>query len=175
MTDHRDIFDPKLDALLDRALAPEPAPPGLADRIVAATRHDVAKLGQPALASGGGASGETSGVIARIGVQRLRRIAAVLIMGMEMGIWATIIGITRDASALVDIRHDLSRLDRISLASAAPAAPVDDEIRLLADEINTRRNGGDWDSQEAALDLALAGAHLPFIDESVDVNQTLTF
>lgn len=156
MNPKREQLDPKLHALLDQALAPPPAPPDLVERILAATRQDLDRLTPP-------------GVIARIGVTRLRRIAAAVIFAMEVGIWATIIGIAQDARALASINQDLQRLNRLS--AVVPATPLDDQLRLLSAQIDSTRYAGDWDSQDHRLDMSLSEWELRLSDDP----NTLTF
>ncbi len=121
--------DPLLEALLDRELACAAADPELERRILLAT---AARLPRAKLRY----------------TTRLRLIAAGLILAMQAGIWATILAITHDARAIVDVGSDLSRLDRIALA----VAPIDAELSLLSARVDAWRPADDAAAIDALLD-----------------------
>lgn len=130
--------DPKLDALLDEALAPEPAPRALVDNILAATGPLIDER-RPA-------------VLGRVGFTRtLRRIAAVVILSMEVGAGALLIGISNEAQAIAEVRSELRFIDRL----AGATTPLDAEIDLLNVRLDMARAGDDWSSDTLSISRTL--------------------
>lgn len=122
---HRDHFealppdDPRLDSLLDEALAPEAAPAGLAQAIVAQTAPALGKW--------------RPGVLARLNEYRWpKALAASVIVGAGLGIalmsYSFVHQAQASAQSLAMIHHDLSNL-AVYQPPVPPAAPQMPELR----------------------------------------------
>ena len=146
--------DARLDALLDEALAPGPAPAGLNERIVAATADR--------LADGGPHAGHP--VLGRIGGGfAWRSVAAVLLLG---GVVGGLFVVNRGSDPVpsgqahvnvVDTTQDVYQgLDQLADAALHGEA-IDDEIALLSMQVSATDLPGVW-AQDAldSLDTAIA-------------------
>ncbi|MDX1682557.1 MAG: hypothetical protein R3336_05520 [Phycisphaeraceae bacterium] len=116
-----------LATILDEDLAAEPTPE-LADRIFQQTR-DRLSTDRP----------QQTGIVARIGVQRLRLITAAAILVMEFGIWMTLIGIAQDARTLRAVDQELASVSNVQFE----ASPIDQELQRLDRHLDVVRFG-DW-------------------------------
>ena len=123
--------DPQFDALLRRTLAPERVgrdmPADLADRIVAATRYRLNPAGR-------------AGVIARIGPPLVRAVVAAAVIGVVV----TVGSIINTARSLVDLQTQLNQLT----AYTGPDAAIDEQLQLLATEIDLALANADLDDYE---------------------------
>lgn len=128
--DH-DVLDPKLESLLDAALAVAP-PAELADRIVAAT--------QPLVS----AAGPT--VLARIG-STVMGLAAVLALAVGAAAWLAMMDQPLEPGVE-------SRLAELEVIDAGRDADIDEQITLLALQIDLAERDDWWAPADEGLDRA---------------------
>jgi hypothetical protein len=154
--------DPRLDALLDEALSPESVegglPAGLSDRIFAATSASLAP------------SRTRSGVLARIGFPTLSAIAAAILLLVGGAVWLS----TRDADTAPpggSFAHqdqpftpeDINKVNKDLAQIAAhdgPHEPVDDEIDLLAVELEQFAENSGWNVPDDVYGEELGDVYL---------------
>ncbi|MEM7627051.1 MAG: hypothetical protein AAF333_15755 [Planctomycetota bacterium] len=145
--------DPQLDALLDEALAPEAAPAGLNDRIVAATVNrlpdDDARIQNPVLGHIGG------------GGFPWRSVAAVLLLGGVVGGLLWVGGETKRPGGIED--SDVATVETVQLGldqladAALQAESIDDDIALLSMQLSAVQEPGIWEQDALeSLDTAIA-------------------
>lgn len=144
--------DPWWDALLDEALAPPPAPAGLADRIVQATQPHLA---QPA----------RSAVVARIGWRAwgLAAAAAVLLLAGLLAPWVMqqppASSVPAPASAvhaqanLIPLDQELRRLASVSYSDLTP---LDEQIEWLSVQMDLAQAESVWPTDPMAEAVAEA-------------------
>ncbi len=145
--------DPKLDTLLDDALAPKSLPGGvpgdLADRIVSATADRV--------------MGRHHGVLARIGPARIRAVAAAVIFAASVGIIVTLASIAHDVSNMHSLNQRIAQLPQAPLA----ADDLDVEIAMLSAEIEQYSNEL-WTADTSTHDNNLIDDEMNELDELFD-------
>lgn len=164
--------DPRLDALLDEALAPDAVPTGMNDRIVAAT---VDRLP-------GGSTAHASPVIGRIGGGGFpwRSVAAVLLMGGVAGMFFMAYHIPDKPNLLHEgpfppianvepIEAVHLGLDQLADA-ALQAEPIDDRIALLSMQLSATQTPGIWERDALeSLDAAIAFEEFDELHDELDL------
>lgn len=138
-----------LDAVLDEALAPSAMPAGLVERVVSRTRRQLDRA---------------AGVLARIGPWSIRRrlvgnIAAAVVLAASIGVLMTGFNIVNDARQIVEVRQEIVALS----GYATPAAPIDQEIELLAGHVDRAMAGGDWVQTRDMIDQALTDLEIDLV------------
>ena len=136
--------DPHVDALLDEALAADAIPGGvpgdLADRIVAQTEDKL--------------PGQRRGVIMRIGPQRIRAVAAALIVAASIGLVLTGISIFHEINSnnwkagYITLQVEMDKM-----LKGLPTHRLDQEIEFLDMQIDQFAsaydgNGGSWSLED---------------------------
>ena len=143
MKDIPSPHDPRLDAMLDQALAPEPADPALVQRIVAATQCRL------------GPREDEGPVLARLR-PALMSLAAALLLALGLAVWL-VQPVERDPVPTENgqITGVGARLDALAAADAAWATDIDHQLRLLALQVDVTGSETFWASPERSLDDAL--------------------
>jgi hypothetical protein len=124
-----------MSAMLDQALAPTNPPPDLADRIIALTTPQLRRRRT---------------VLYRI-LPQLRAMAASIIL-------AAMFGIGYFGAQIVDSAHGRVQVQRTLVSIGAyrgPNAAIDNQIQLLAAQVDLAATAPAWDSQVRALDQAV--------------------
>lgn len=117
--------DPRLDALLDEALAPDDPPTDLASRIVAATQDDL-----PA-----------PGILARLGSRRFRLAAAIVLLTCEVGVVAVASSIAHEVRDTLVVKREMTHL----AAYEPPVDLIDAELELLDRQLTAALAGRAWE------------------------------
>jgi hypothetical protein len=118
--------DPPVERAVDAALAPERA------GMRGALPKEIGAVTRPHLPPRGARTRARKR-------RRLRQAAAVALLAVEAGIWATLVGIADDARALARADAELTEAS----SYGGPDAPIDRRIRRLQRAM-TRFEGGDW-------------------------------
>lgn len=166
--------DPRLDALLDDALSPDPAPEGMDQRIVVATADRL---------PGRAGTAPADPVIGRIGGGLFRgpwrAAAAVLLLGTVIGgLWLA----NRDGDSVdpeqppiakkqpVQVADGLEQLAAAELQTGLQAEVIDDQIALLSMQVSWAETDGVWaeDALES-LDMAIARDEFDELSEQLDL------
>ncbi len=163
---HHDRIDAELEAMLDHALAPEPAPPGLTDRIVAATAPRLRSPGRRA---------HRDGVLARLGPAVLGLAAAVALSGAAALYVATLrqqVGpatIDRASAFLVAATgHAATSGPSDFSLDAPPGTDLDTRITLLALQFELVDSRELWaPPSDGIADAALAAELESFADPAM--------
>ncbi|MEM9882764.1 MAG: hypothetical protein AAF800_07595 [Planctomycetota bacterium] len=141
--------DPVLDALLDEALASDPAPDGLAERVLATTTPKLT-----------GTAGDRPAVIGRFGFRRSAwRLAAAAALAVGIGWLAWPSGgptTPGNGGPELAVSADVIEADLARLAAAeAETAWLDERLELLAWQVESA--DAPWDADPyASLDRAMA-------------------
>lgn len=152
---HDDRIDPRYESLLDLALAPEPAPPGLADRIVAATTPHLYR-------------GRRDAVIARI---RPALFAAAAAVACAVGAALYVGSLQQPAAA--PLGHPVATAD--PAPAAAPGLPIetpretflDSQITMLALQVELVNSRDLWSSPSQTIEDATLAAELETFTDPV--------
>jgi hypothetical protein len=131
-------IDPVLESMLNEALAPGELPTGLIDRILTAT---VNKL--------------PAGVIARIGVRRLRWAAAIVFLVGWTGIWMTVGLIVKDAHHLVVVHSDLNHVATLVNDYQGKTDDIEQQIGALTERFESADTFARLEATNQSLDEAL--------------------
>ncbi|MCC6580818.1 MAG: hypothetical protein IT440_10285 [Phycisphaeraceae bacterium] len=146
------LGQPPLIAALDEALMPPPAPAGLIQRILDATRFAHRR--------------PMHGVLFRIGDTRIqwahvRALAAGFVLAASVGIVIVTSSIFHDARHIADAHRELSAMARYP----GPSERIDQEIEMLSLQINQVASGPILDASKLQIDQAL-------IDLETQINST---
>lgn len=131
-------IDPVLESMLNEALAPGAAPRELVDRILTATVNRL-----------------PAGVIARIGVQRLRWAAAIIFLIGWTGIWMTLGLIVRDAHHMVTVKSDLNQVATLVDDYQGKADEIEQQLVTLAERFESADTFALLEVTNKSLDEAL--------------------
>lgn len=141
--------DPALERLLDAALGPDAIPGGvpadLVARITAATEERLPRRG---------------GVLARIDCRPVRALAASVVLAASIGIVLAVGAVLGDVQNLRAIDRELTALQQW----AAPFEEIDEEIQLVALQLDQLQDGANWDGALALLDEQITAFEVQFDD-----------
>ena len=126
----------QLNGRLDDVMSPESLPGGvprdLSDRIMARTAP---LLRRP-----------PNAVVAFLGPRPAFRLAASILLATMVGLWATLILFTVDATSHYKIKMGLSEVGRdISTVWSASSASIDRELELLSAQLELAQTEGNWE------------------------------
>lgn len=180
---NRPHADARFHAILDASLAAERAPEGLADRIFASSVDQLPRTGfdavldeafaPPAMPAGlvgrivsrtGRELDRAAGVLARIGPWSIGRrlasnVAAAVVLVASIGVLMVGFTIVNDVKQGMQVREEIVALSRY----VAPAAPIDQEIELLAGHVDRAVAGGDWAQTRDMIDQALTDLEIDLV------------
>jgi len=146
--------DDTLDPLLDRVLgADSPAtapPPGMTDRIMAATRKQI--------------EARATGVLGRINPAVVRAFAASLLLTVTVGFTAGAYLVVQDAETIVTVKNSWNELARIE----PRVDPIDEDLDALATNIAVAQSDTDWDAARESIEQQITDLDLRISDPTGD-------
>ncbi len=141
--------DPRLDALLDEALAPPPTPDDLAQRVLARTALRVTARRNP--------------VVGRIGPRRIALAfalaAAVALCGMVLELWTSEQAVPPATHPVAEIEPDID-----NVLDTALAQTLEQDVYEVAMELEDWQQAESTDGGAAALDSRIADLELQWDD-----------